>query len=339
MQALLTGATGFLGTHIARRWVAAGHELRVIYRSERKLAHLGDLPYEAVQADLEDKAALRAACRGCQVVFHTAAKVDYWRDEDESALWRVNVEGARNVFAAAQAAGVERVIFTSSAASIGIVPGRACADETTSLRLPRKRFPYAWSKLEAEAVAAEFVQRGLNIVTLNPAAIIGPGDMNAISGSFVLETARWQWLVPLSSGGLSVIDVRDVAQAHVNAIERGHIGGRTILTAANLPYRDWFHMIAATCGVRPPRFTSPDALLEPIARAIELLRRLGLQTPMDANQVRLGGQHIYFDASKARRSVGAPKIAIEDSLRDTYDWYARRGLIKRDALARLIARF
>lgn len=336
MKVLVTGATGFLGSQILRQLVEAGHEAVVLYRSERKLSALAGLRFDAIQGDLFATDALERACAGCDLVIHTAAKADYWKDDDREALWRINVEGTRNVLSAAKAAGVRRVIFTSSASTIGILPGTDAADETEPFNLPPERFWYAYTKVKAEEVVAEFVAGGLDAVTLNPAVIIGPGDMNAISGSFILETARLQWLLPMSRGGLSVIDARDAARAHVNAIERGRSGERYILTTANLTYREWYRLIAAGCGVRPPIFALPNRLLAPTARLIELARALGLQTPMDANQTRLGGEHIYFDGSKARRELFRPEIDIETSARDTYEWYRRNGYIKRGLLTRLI---
>ncbi len=336
MKVLITGATGFLGSHILRQLLAAGYAARVLYRSEQKLRALADLRFEAVQGDLDDIDALERACAGCELLFHVAAKADYWKDDDRAALWRINVAGTRNLLAAAQAAAVRRVIFTSSASAIGIRPGRALADETDTFNLPPERFYYAYTKYEAEAVVAEFVAQGLDVVTLNPTVIIGPGDLNAISGSFILEMARYQWLTPMSSGGLAVIDVRDVARAHLAAIARGQRGERYILNTANLSYREWFRLLAAACAVRPPLFSMPDWLLEPTARFIEGLRALGLQTPMDANQTRLGGAHVYFDSGKARRALGPPQVDIETSLRDTYVWYQQEGYIKDTLLTRLL---
>ena len=320
-----------------RQLLAAGYAARVLYRSEQKLRALADLRFEAVQGDLDDIDALERACAGCELLFHVAAKADYWKDDDRAALWRINVAGTRNLLAAAQAAAVRRVIFTSSASAIGIRPGRALADETDTFNLPPERFYYyAYTKYEAEAVVAEFVAQGLDVVTLNPTVIIGPGDLNAISGSFILEMARYQWLTPMSSGGLAVIDVRDVARAHLAAIARGQRGERYILNTANLSYREWFRLLAAACAVRPPLFSMPDWLLEPTARFIEGLRALGLQTPMDANQTRLGGAHVYFDSGKARRALGPPQVDIETSLRDTYVWYQQEGYIKDTLLTRLL---
>lgn len=337
MKVLVTGATGFVGAHLVRALVQAGHAVRVLYRSGSKLRQLADLDLEAVQGTLADSAALERACAGCDVLFHVAAKADYWKDDDRAALWQINVEGTRNILAAARAAGVKRVVFTSSASAIGIRPGTELADENDAFNLPPERFYYAYTKWKAEEAVAEFVADGMDIVTLNPAVIIGPGDLNAISGSFIIETARYQWLVPMSSGGLSVIDVRDVARAHLNAIDRGRSGQRYILTAANLSYRQWFRLIAAACDARPPLFSTPDWLLEPIARGIDALRRLGLQTPMDADQTRLGSAHVYLDAGKAQRELGAPEIDIETSLRDTFEWYRQHGYIKPNLLTRLIS--
>ncbi len=337
MKVLVTGATGFVGAHLVRTLAQAGHAVRVLYRSGSKLRQLADLDLEAVQGTLADSAALERACAGCDVLFHVAAKADYWKDDDRAALWQINVEGTRNILAAAKAAGVKRVVFTSSASAIGIRPGTELADENDAFNLPPERFYYAYTKWKAEEAVAEFVADGMDIVTLNPAVIIGPGDLNAISGSFIIETARYQWLVPMSSGGLSVIDVRDVARAHLNAIDHGRSGQRYILTAANLSYRQWFRLIAAACDARPPLFSTPDWLLEPIARGIDALRRLGLQTPMDADQTRLGSAHVYLDAGKAQRELGAPEIDIETSLRDTFEWYRQHGYIKPNLLTRLIS--
>ena len=336
MEILLTGATGFVGSHLARKLAESGHSLRVLYRSPSKLAVLKGLRYQAIQGDLHDRQALERACAGCDILFHVAAKADYWKDDDKDALWRINVDGTNNVLAAAQAAHIKRVIFTSSASTIGIRPRAELATESDRFDLPPHRFWYAYTKVKAEEVVAKFVDSGLDVVTLNPSVIIGPGDLNAISGTFIIQTARFQWALPISSGGVAVIDVRDVAQAHVNAIERGKSGERYLLNTANYPYSEWFKLIAKACGVRPPIFTTPDFMLESTARLIDLLRRIGIETPLDANQARLGSSFVYFDGSKAHRDLFTPQIDIETSLQETWQWYLENCYIKQDILTRLI---
>ncbi len=339
MKVLVTGATGFVGSHLTRMLCESGYAVRALYRSRAKLGQFADLDLEAVQGSLDDLASLERACAGCEILFHVAAKADYWKDEYREALWRINVEGSHNILQAASKAGLRRVIFTSSASTIGIRPGMKPADESEAFNLPPERFYYAYTKWQAEAVVAQFLAQGLDIVTLNPAVVIGPGDRNAISGSFIIETARWQWLTPMSSGSLAAIDVRDVARAHLHAIDKGRTGERYILSAKNLSYAQWFRLIAAACEVKPPLLATPDWLIEPIARGIDAVRRLGIQTPMDADQVRLGKAHVIFDAGKANRELGKPQIDIETSLRDTFEWYQRHGYIKRDALTRLLSWF
>ncbi len=335
-KVLVTGATGFVGSHLVRLLNEQGYIVRALYRSPQKLAILDGLDYEGIQGDLDDVDILKSACEGCDVVFHVAAKADYWKDDDKDLMMRINVDGTRNVLSAAQSAGVKRVIFTSSASTIGFRDDGQPADETQPFNLPPERFWYGYSKVKAEEVVAEFVTDGLDVVILNPTVIIGPGDLNSISGTFIIETARFQWLAPMSTGGLAAIDVRDVAQSHIHAVEKGRTGQRYLLNTANHTYKEWFTMIAEACEVRPPIFTSPDWMLEPTARLIELLRRLGIQTPMDANQTRLGGTNAYFDASKAHAELYKPQIDLMTSLRETAQWYKENGYIKHNLFTRLI---
>ena len=327
-----------MGSHLVRLLNTQGHTVRVLHRSPQKLAILEGLDYQGVPGDLDDAEALKSACEGCDVVFHVAAKADYWKDDDKDLLFQINVQGTRNVLSAAQSAGVKRVIFTSSASAIGFREDGKAADESQPFNLAPERFWYAYSKVKAEEVVAEFVADGLDVVILNPTVIIGPGDLNSISGTFIIETARTQWLTPMSSGGLAAIDVRDVAQAHLNAVERGRTGERYILNTANHSYREWFKMIAEACEVPAPLFTSPDWMLEPTARLIEFLRRVGIQTPMDANQIRLGGTNAFFDGRKAYAELFTPQIDLMASLRETYQWYRDNGYIQHNIFTRLIGR-
>jgi dihydroflavonol-4-reductase len=160
--------------------------------------------------------------------------------------------------------------------------------------------------------------------------------LNLISGTFIIETKRLQWLTPYTSGGVSVIDVRDVAHAHLAAAEKGRTGERYILTAANYPNRVWMAMIAKAVGVSAPRLMMPDFVLEPVAKVVDKLKRHGLELPVDAHQVRLGSRNLFFNASKMYRELGRPQISMPQSLDDTYEWYLTHGYIQPDILSGLI---
>lgn len=327
MKALVTGGTGFIGSHVARALQDAGHTVRVLHRKNSKLTALNGIAYESALGDILDTDALRSACIGCDWVFHIAAIADYWR-ADQSQMFEANVEGTRRVLAAAREAGVKRVIFTSSAAAVGQLPKGLPADETVGFNLPPAEFPYGYSKVLAERVVRAAVLAGQDVITVNPVVVMGPGDLNMISGSFITQVKQFGRFTPMSSGGTCVVDVRDVARWQVLAAEQGKTGERYILGTANYDYPRWFAMIAETVGVPRPFFRAPNFMLPFVASAVDLLRRCGIHTPVDADQVRLGGRDVYFDCSKAWAAFGKPQIDMQQSLRDTYAWYQAHGYIK-----------
>lgn len=326
MIALVTGGTGFVGSHVVRALNAAGHAARVLHRSTSRLDALAGLRYEPAIGDMLDRDSLRAACAGCDWVFHLAAVADYWR-ADPQRLFTANVEGTRCVLEAAKEAGVRRVVFTSSAAAVGLRADGKPADESTPFNLSPERFPYGYSKAQAEGVAHEAVTNGQDVVIVNPVIVMGPGDLNMISGSFLKEVRRFGWATTVTSGGVSVTDVRDVARWHLAAAERGHTGERYLLGTANYSNREWLDMVAEVVGVARPRVYIPGALLPPLAALIDVMRSLGIHTPVDGNQARLGARNIHFDFTKAWAVLGGPQVDMRQSLRDTYAWYVEHGYI------------
>ena len=326
MKALVTGGTGFVGSHVVRQLVAGGHTARVLHRKSSKLNALEGLSYEAAYGDVTDLDALRRACEGVEVVFHVAAVADYWRAEVKH-MFDVNVGGTQHVLDAAQENGVRRVIFTSSAAAIGFLDERP-SDETVPFNMPQKYFPYGYSKKLAQDLVAERVRGGQDIVTMNPVVIMGPGDINVISGTFMVQMKRFGMFTPSTSGGVAVIDVRDVARYHLLAADTGIRGENYVLTTANYHYNEWFKMIAEVVGVRPPLVTVPSFLLPMGARLFDLARSLGINTPIDANQVRLGAKNVFFNGEKAWQAFGKPHIDMMQSLHDTYKWYREHGVMR-----------
>jgi dihydroflavonol-4-reductase len=338
VKALVTGGTGFVGSHIVRALVEAGHDVRVLHRASSRLDALKGLPYESALGDVLDEDALQAACADCAWVFHAAAVADYWQAE-YSRMFAINVEGTRRVLRAARMAGVQRVIFTSSAAAIGLNNDHQPADGRRDFNLRPHEFPYGFSKHKAEQVVRHAVQAyGQDVVTVNPVIVLGPGDLNMISGRFITEMRRLQWTIPMTSGGIGVVDVRDVARWQLAAAEHGRTGARYILGTANYSLSDWYGMVAQVVGVAPPVFTLPDALLPLVASAVEALRQAGVNLPVDAAQVRLGARQIHFDYQRTHDELGAPQIDMYRSLTDTYAWYAAHGYLQPDALADTIAR-
>lgn len=337
VKALVTGGTGFVGSHIARALADAGHTVRILHRKSSKLDALKGLAFESALGDVLEDKALRAACEGCDWVFHVAAVADYWQ-ADQSHMFAVNVEGTRRVLRAAREARVQRVIFTSSAAAVGFREDGRPSGELLDFNLSPHEFPYGYSKLKAEEVARYAVRAyEQDIVTLNPVIVLGPGDLNMISGRFITEMLRLQWTIPVSSGGIGVVDVRDVARWHLVAAERGRTGERYILGTANYSLRDWYAMCAQVVGSAPPFLTVPDFVLPVMAALIERLQQAGIKLPVDASQTRLGSRNIHFDYTKTHTELGAPQVDMYTSLQDTYHWYRENGYIAPDWQADAIA--
>ncbi len=321
MIALVTGGTGFVGSHVVRALDEAGHTVRVLHRASSRLDALAGLAYQSAIGDILDPDSLRAACVGCDWVFHVAAVADYWRT-DKQRMFAANVEGTRHVLAAAKEAGVRRVVFTSSAAAVGMRADGQPADESVPFNLPPERFPYGYSKAQAEQIARE---SGQAVVIVNPVIVMGPGDLNMISGSFLKEVKRFGWLTTVTPGGVSVTDARDVARWQVAAAERGRAGERYLLGTANYSNREWLAMVAEVVGASRPRIAIPAAVLPVLAALIDVARAVGIHTPVDSNQTRLGAHNIHFDFTKAWTELGRPQVDMRQSLRDTYAWYVEHG--------------
>lgn len=335
--AAITGATGFVGSHLARALLDAGHSVRVLRRASSRLDGLTGLDVQTALGDVLDAESLVAAFVGCDWVFHVAAVADYWR-ANRDWMFAVNVEGTRRVLWAARKAGVQRVVFTSSAAAVGLRPGIP-SDETVPFNFAPRAFPYGYSKVLAEAeVQAAIREFAQDVVIVNPVVILGPGDLNQISGTFITQIKRFGWAATVTSGGAAVTDVRDVARWHLAAAEHGRMGERYVLGTSNFAYSDLFKAIAQVVGTAAPRIFVPDFALPIAATLIDLARRAGLNTPVDANQARLGDKDVYFDFTKAWRELGEPRIDMLTSIRDTYTWYAEHGYITPDATSRALER-
>jgi dihydroflavonol-4-reductase len=327
--ALITGGTGFVGSHIAAALISSGHRARVLRRESSTLRALEGLGIASVVdhafGEVNNLEALTAAMAGCEWVFHVAAVADYWR-ADKTRMYSVNVEGTRTVLQAARRAGVRRIVLTSSGAAIGQRSDGQPADETIRFNLNPARFPYGHSKFLAEAEAYRAVRAGMDVVIVNPAIIMGPGDINQISGSTLIELRRG--IIPaIPAGGANFIDVRDVAAMHIAAAEHGARGERYILGAYNAKWRELMPIAAAIVGVRGPIMVLPRAFAGPLGALVDVLRALRIPVPIDGNQMRLSAQDIFYDCDKAWAILGRPQFSLHQMLADTHTWYAQNGFI------------
>lgn len=325
MRVLVTGATGFIGSHVAAALVRRGDQVRVLRRKESRTIALDELDVEHRYGDVLDREAVTAAVHGCDLVFHVAAVASYWRARRED-VYRVNVQGTRVVLDACLAAGVDRMVHTSSVAALGIPRDEKPADETQELDRNAERWPYAHSKHLAEQEVRAAVAQGLSAVIVNPAVVIGPGDHNLISGSMIVEMAK-RPLPAAPPGGASMADIDAVVQGHLAAAERGRTGERYILGGENLTYREITAIIAQIVGRPAPRWTIPAWVLPPAATALDIINRFVARPIASGDQVRLAAHNVFFDSGKAIRELDYRVLPFRDAAARAYQWYAERGYL------------
>ena len=325
-KALVTGATGCVGANIVAALLARDYDVRAMRRTTSSLEALEGLDPELVVGDVLDGASLLAAMQGCQLVFHVAAVSDYWRNSAER-IYQINVEGTRNVAAAALEAGVQRVVLTSSAAAMGVPRRGQPLDETSTFNLPPHRFPYGHSKHLAEGVLHEAIERGLDGVIVNPTGVMGARDVHFIGGSLLREARRGlTWFAP--PGGLNWIDAETVGLGHVLAAERGTTGRRYILGGENLNHRDTIETVVEVVGGRRPLVTVPRFLMVAIAPLVDGFNAVWPGPPrFSGKQARLSTVDMVFDCRRAHEELGLPLTPFRVAVERAYAWYAERGYL------------
>ena len=327
MKAFVTGATGFLGAHIARALRERGDAVRCLARPTSRRQALADLDVEWQVGALDDADGLRRAIDGCDLVFHCAA--DYrFSPARPAEVYRSNVDGTRAVLAACAAAGVGRVVYTSSVATIGQPPGGGPADETTATSLRDMIGPYKRSKYLAEQVALTWAERGLPIVIVNPSTPIGERDARPTPTGQMLVDFLARRVPAYVDTGLNLVDVRDVAAGHLLAAERGVIGQRYILGHRNLTLREIFDRLGEIAKVRWRRIRLPHVVPLVIAALEAPLARLRGRPPrVSLEAVRLARKPMFFDAGKAVRVLGLPQSPIEPALERAVSWFRANGYV------------
>jgi dihydroflavonol-4-reductase len=323
-QTLVIGATGFIGGHVARQLVARGDDVVVTVRRDSPLAAIEGLDVRRVRADILDRRAVRRAMKGVERVFHLAGTTDLRATRAE--VFPVTVEGTRIVLEEALRAGAQRVVYTSSAGTMGPARGRRNADETTAWGAGRYAIPYLDASHEAEVLTLDMVARGLDVVVVNPAHVLGPGDPGRSSTALVRRFLRRE-IPAYVDGTLNVVAVQDVARGHLLADERGRVGERYILGNRNFTMTRLFADLGRLSGVQPPALKLPVAAAMTLAAAAQRLGQTRLPTPVE---VRAASLNWSFSNRKAKRELGWNTSPHEDCLEETIDWYRR---LDGDALA------
>jgi len=326
MKIFVTGATGFVGSHVARLLAEQGAELRLLTRKTSRTELIDALKHERVVGDLTDADSLARGMAGCEFCFHIAADYRLWTRHPED-MYAANVEGTRNIIRAAQQAGVRRVIYTSSVATMGFGYDGTPCDEQSPVSLADMIGHYKRSKFLAEQVAIEAGKQGANVVMVNPTAPIGEQDIKPTpTGRIVLDFLKHGFPAYVETG-LNLVDVREVARGHLSAMEKAVPGERYILGGENLTLKQVLDKLSAITGIPSPKVKLPYAVAFVSAVCDQtftgLLLRREPRVTVDA--VRMGKKKMWASSAKAERDLGWRTVPVDDALRRACEWFVQHG--------------
>jgi dihydroflavonol-4-reductase len=326
MKCFVTGATGFLGSHVARQLLSQGADLRLLVRSTSRVDNIADLAAERAIGDLRDPQALKNGMSGCEFVFHVAADYRLWARHGQE-LYDSNVEGTRNILAAARDAGVRRVIYTSSVATMRFGNNGRLTDEKTPVTLANMIGDYKRSKFMAEQLAIEAGRNGQNVVVVNPTTPIGERDIKPTpTGRIVVDFLKRRFPAYVDTG-LNLVDVADCARGHLLALEKAVPGERYILGGENLTLKQILDKLAAITGLPSPKVKLPYAVAYATGVVDTLIsgtiRRREPRVTLDS--VRMGRKKMFITSAKAERELGWNPGPVDNALRRAVEWFRANG--------------
>ena len=329
MTTLVTGATGFVGSAVARTLLARGHDLRLLTRASSDRTNIADLDAEIVVGDLTDPASLKRAAAGCRFVVHVAADYRIWVP-DPNEMLRANVEGALAMVRAAAEAGAERIVHCSSVAALGLIGDGSLSDENTPAKESDFVGIYKRSKFLAEqALRKAMVRENLPVVIVNPAAPVGPRDIKPTPTGKMIRDAAAGKVPAFIDTGLNIVHVDDVAEGHALALERGRIGERYILGGENMLLKDVLALVASVAGRRPPRIQLPEAVVWPAAAVMEWFAQLtGIPPMMTRDHLKMARKKMFYSSAKAIAELGYHPRPVRLAVEDAIAWFKAHGMLK-----------
>ena len=326
MKVFLTGSTGFVGSHVARAYAAAGAELRLLARATSKLAAIEGLAAEVVVGDLRQPESLRTAMRGCDALVHVAADYRLWvRDPKE--MYAANVDGTRELLRIAREEGVAKVVYTSSVATMGFKTDGTIVDEGTPVSLADMIGPYKRSKFLAEQEAIAAAGAGQHVMILNPTTPIGAGDVKPTpTGRIVVDFLNRKFPAYVDTG-LNLVDVSEVARMHVVALDHGTPGERYILGGENLTLKQILDRMSAITGLPSPKMKVPHAVALAFAFFDETItgKLRGKEPRATVEAVRMGRKYMFASSAKAERDLGFRVLPVYNAMRAAIEWFAAHG--------------
>lgn len=326
--AFLTGGSGFVGSAVARELIAAGLGVRALVRPGNSAANLSGLAVDVVRGDMRDPIAVGDAVRGCRYVLHVAADYRLWAP-DPAEIYRANSEGTKTVMEAARAAGAERIVYTSSVATLKLRADGQPADETSPLDEAGSIGAYKRSKVAAERFVERMIADGLPCVIVNPSTPIGPRDIRPTpTGRIIVEAASGR-IPAFVDTGLNLVHVDDVAKGHLAALVKGRIGERYILGGENVTLADMLGRIAKLTGRRAPNIRLPRALIFPLAYAAEAMASVIKREPfVTVDGLRMAKYRMFFSTAKAERELDYVARPADEGIADALAWFKDQGYIK-----------
>lgn len=326
---LVTGATGFIGSAIARELLKDGEEVKVLVRKTSDTRNIDKLDVEKVVGDIRDIDSMIQALKGCDTLYLTAAYFAHWAP-DPRLLYEVNVGGTKAALQAAHAVNLEKIVYTSTNNAIA-ASGSTPANEERIFNYWESGDHYSMSKYIAENEARIFITRGLPVVIVNPTLVIGTNDIKPTpSGQMIIDVATCR-MPGYIDGGVNLIDVEDVARGHILAAKKGRVGERYLFGNRNITVHDYLRLIAEIAGVKPPTLKLPYPIALALGHLFELEASLTKKPPMvTASEVRIGRMTEWYDCSKAVNELGLPQTPIEETIQKALDWFRSNGYLGKE---------